>query len=278
MTTISRIITGPDTVTSDDAGSARVQLVGGTLDVVARDQPGVVVEVLEVVGQPLEITTEADRVSVGYPSIGWDGWIKRLTSTDSADQASVRLHVGSGVSISAATVSAPVVLDGGTGDVDVSTASAPVRFARTTGGVKVRTASGSVDIEDHSGPVAVSGASGSVRVDGELPKANLTSVAGAVTVRHRGAASLLSVTTVSGAVALTVPTHTHLEAEVRGVSSTVQVDGREQSSGFGVTRVDEPGTGDRVVATVTTVSGNVAIERNTPWPLPPSDIREAPEA
>lgn len=277
MTTTSRIITGPDTVTSDDAGSVRVQLVGGSLEVVPRDQPGVVIEVTEVIGQPLEITTEADRVSVGYPSIGWDGWIKRLTSTDSADQASVRLHVGSGVSISAATVSAPVALAGSTGDVDISTASAPVRLSRTTGGVKVRTASGAVDIEDHSGPVTVSGASGAVRVDGELPKASLTSVSGALTVRHRGAAALLSLTTVSGEIAITVPTHTHLELEVRGVSSTVQVDGRKQSSGFGVTRVDEAGSGERVMATVTTVSGNVVVERNTPWPLPPSDIQDAPE-
>ncbi|WP_420112180.1 DUF4097 family beta strand repeat-containing protein [Pseudactinotalea sp.] len=278
MTTASRIITGPDSVTSDDGGSVRVQLVGGSLEVVARDEPGVVVEVIELVGQPLEITTEADRVSVGYPSIGWDGWLKRLTTTDSPDQATVRLHVGRGASVSAATVSAPVTLVGSTGDVDISTASAPVRLERTTGGVKVRTASGTVGIEDHTGPVTVSGASGAILLDGDIPKATLTSVAGGVTVRHRGGASLLTVTTVSGPVEITVPTSTQLELEVRGVSSKVRVDGREQSSGFGVTRTVEAGSGDRVIATVTTVSGDVAVERNTPWPLPPSDIQDAPEA
>lgn len=276
MTTMSRIITGPDTVTSDDGASVRVQLVGGSLEVVPRDQPGVVVEVTEVVGQPLEIATEADRVSVGYPSIGWDGWIKRLTSTDTPDRAVVRLHVGTGVSVSAATVSAPVVVSGSTGDVDISTASAPSRLVRTTGAIKIRTASGRVEIEDHNGPVTVSGASGVVRVDGELPRATVTSVSGDVHVRHRGAASLLTLTTVSGEVGITVPTQAHLELEVRGVAAQVKVDGRERNSGFGVTRVDEAGSGDRVIATVTTVSGNVSVERSSPWPLTPGeDVQDA---
>ena len=275
MTTMSRIITGPDTVTSDDARSVRVQLVGGSLEVVPREGNGVVVEVVEVVGQPLEIATEADRISVGYPSIGWDGWLKRLTSTDSADRAVVRLHVGNGASVTAASVTAPVSLSGTTGDVDVSTASGSVEMNRTVGGVKIRSASGAVALEDHNGPVTVSGASGTVRLDGELPKTAVTSVSGDIVLRHRGAASLLTLTTVSGQVDLTVPTQTHLELEVRGVSARVRVDGREQSSGFGVTRIDEAGSGDRVVATVTTVSGDVAVQRASARPLPPSDVHDA---
>ncbi|WP_156251950.1 DUF4097 family beta strand repeat-containing protein [Pseudactinotalea terrae] len=275
MTTMSRIITGPDTVTSDDAGSVRVQLVGGALEVVPRDGTGVVVEVTEVVGQPLEIATEADRISVGYPSIGWDGWLKRLTSSDSADRAVVRLHVGTGVSLTAATVNAPISISGTTGDVDLSTASAPVAMDRTVGGVKVRTASGAVGVEDHRGPVTISGASGAVRLDGDLPKTTVTSVSGNIALRHRGSASLMTLTSVSGRVELTVPHQAHLELEVRGVSARVRVEGREQSSGFGITRVDEAGPGDRVIATVSTVSGDVSVERATAWPLPPSGTQDA---
>jgi hypothetical protein len=275
MTTMSRIITGPDTVTSDDSASVRVQLVGGALEVVPREGTGVVVEVTEVVGQPLEIATEADRISVGYPSIGWDGWLKRLTSSDSADRAVVRLHVGTGVTLTAATVSAPITISGVTGDVDLSTASAPVAMNRTVGAVKARTASGAVGLEDHHGPVTISGASGAVRLDGDLPKTTVTSVAGNIALRHRGAASLMTLTTVSGSVDLTVPTQAHLELEVRGVSAHVRVDGREQSSGFGITRVDEAGSGDRVIATVSTVSGDVAVARATAWPLPPSGVQDA---
>lgn len=270
MTTMSRIITGPDTVSYDDAATVRVQLVGGMLEVVPRDEPGVLVEVTEVEGQPVEIATEADRMSVGYPSIGWDGWIKRLTAAaERADRAVVRLHLGTGVSLIVATVSAPVRANGTTGDVDVSTASAPVVLRRTVGAVKVRTASGSVDVEDHHGPVAISGASGAVRLDGDLPKTTVTSVSGDVSVRHRGASALAAVTTVSGRVDLAVPAQAHLELEVRGVAVRVRVDGREQGSGFGITRVDQAGAGHRFVATVTTVSGNVAVDRATAWPLPP---------
>lgn len=267
MTSMSRIVTGPDSVRLDDAATVRVQLVGGSLEVVRRDEPGVLVEVTRVVGQPLEVATDADRLSIGYPSIGWDGWLKRLATTDRTDRADVRLHVGAGVTVAAATVNADVTMSGIIGDVDVATASAEVRVMRSTGGVKIRTASGAVDVEAHTGPVSVTGAAGRVTLDGELPRATVTSVAGDVTVRHRGAAAVLSLTTVSGAIEVHLPSQTHLELEVRGVTSRVSVDGRQHGSGLGVTKVAEPGQGDRVVLTATTVSGNVTVERSDPRPI-----------
>lgn len=268
MTTMTRILTGPDTVRSDDAASVRVQLVTGSLELVPRGEPGVLIEVTEVSGQPLEVSTEADRVSIGYPSIGWDGWLKRLTSTDTDDRAVVRLHVGSGVTVTAATVSAAVRASGTTGDVEISTASAAVDTSRTTGGIKVRTASGPVAVEAHAGPVTVATASGAVRLDGELPRASVTTVAGDITLRHRGAAAVLGTTTVSGETRVHLPSGTHLELEVRGVSARVSVDGQQHGSGFGVTKVEEPGRGERVLLTATTVSGNVVVERTDPTPLP----------
>jgi hypothetical protein len=276
MTSMSTIVTGPDSVRLDDAGSVRVQLVGGSLEVLPRDEPGVLVEVTALTGQPLEVATDADRISIGYPSIGWDGWVKRLATTDRTDRADVRLHVGGGVAVSAATVSASVTATAIFGDVDVATASAPVRLARSTGGVKIRTAAGTVDLESHHGPVTVTGASGAVRIDGEVPRTTVTSVAGDVTVRHRGAAAVLSLTTVSGALTVQLPSQTHLELEVRGVSSRVSVDGKQQGSGLGVTKLVEAGQGPRVMLTANTVSGNVTVDRSDPTPLSGPDVEDAP--
>lgn len=273
---MTRILTGPDTIRSDDAASVRVQLVAGGLELVARDEPGVLVEVTEVVGQPLEVSTEADRVSIGYPSIGWDGWIKRLaTAADATDRAAVRLHVGAGVTVTAATVSAAVTATGTTGDLEVSTASAGIVSSRTTGAVKVRTASGAVAIESHVGPVTIATASGAVDLDGELPRASVTTVAGDITVRHRGAAAVIGTTTVSGATRVHLPAGTHLELEARGVSAQVRVDGHQHGSGFGVTKVEESGRGERVLLTSTTVSGEVVVDRADPAPLPGGDIQDS---
>ena len=272
MTTMTRILTGPDSVRSDDASSVRVQLVAGALEVVPRDEPGVLVEVTEVTGQPLEVSTEADRVSIGYPSIGWDGWLKRLTTAaDTADRAVVRLHVGAGVTVTAATVSAAVRATGTTGDLDVSTASAPVETARTTGGVKVRTASGAVAVDGHAGPVTVATASSDVRLDGELPRVSVTTVAGGIDLRHRGDAAVLSTTTVSGHTHVHLPAAAALELEARGVAAQVSVDGHQQRAGFGITKVQEAGHGGRVLLTATTVSGEVVVERKDPSPLPGAD-------
>lgn len=257
---MSRIVTGAETARYDDAATVRVQLVRGSLEVLPRDEPGVWIEVSEVVGEPLEIATDADRVSIGYPSIGWDGWIKRLASTDSSDLAHLKIYVGSGVDVSAATVRAEVSATGTTGDVDVSTAAAAIRATRTTGGLKLRSASGAVDVQSHTGPVNVTTAAGSVTVEGELPRVTVTTVAGDISLRHRGGAAVLTTTTVSGATRVRLPAATRLELEARGVAAKVLVDGQQHSSGFGATRLND-GTGERVLVSATTVSGDVVIER-----------------
>lgn len=273
MTSMSTIVTGPDTARCDDASSVRVQLVRGSLTVLPRDEPGVWIEVTEVVGQPLEIATDADKVSIGYPSIGWEGWVKRLASSEGSDLARLTIYVGAGVTVSAATVGAEVTANRTVGDLDVSTASAPVRTSGTTGAVKVRTASGAVDVGSHTGPASVATASGAVRVEGELPRLSVTTVSGDITVRHGGAAALMSTTTVSGATRVRLPADAHLELESRGVASSVVIDGRKRSSGFGVTKVDD-GSGARVLLTATTVSGEVAVERSDPGRLSTSDVQD----
>lgn len=277
MTSMSRIVTGPDSVTYDDADSVRVQLVGGSLDVVERAEPGVLVEILELSGQPLEVATEAERVSIGYPSIGWDGWAKRLVATDRSDRAVIRLHIGKGATLSVATVSAAVTATATTGDVDVSTATAPVHVERGTGGVKIRTASGPVVVASHHGPASVVTASGSVELDGELPRPTVTTVSGDITVRHGGSAAVVTTTTVAGRTHIRLPADSPLELEVRGVSASVTVDGVQQGGGFGVTKVAEDGTGERVLVTATTVSGEVVVDRSDPFHLTtsPSDVEDA---
>lgn len=266
MTSMSQIVTGADTARCDDAATVRVQLVRGSLEVRPRDEPGVWIEVSEVVGKPLEIATEADKVSIGYPSIGWDGWVKRLATSERSDLARLTIYVGRGVSVSAATVGASVTVIGTTGDIEVTTASAPIRLERTTGGVKVRSASEGVTVTGHGGPVSVTTASGDATVDGDVPRVSVTTVSGAISVSHRGAAAVLATTTVSGATRVRLPAATHLELEARGVAAKVLVDGHQHSSGLGITKVDD-GTGQRVLLTATTVSGDVVVDRSDPAQL-----------
>lgn len=264
MTSTSRIVTGPDTVEHAGARAVRVQLVRGSLEVVGRAEPGVHVEVAHLDGGPLEVAFDGSQASVGYPTIGWDGWLKRLATTTSNEMAHVRLHVGPGVAVHAATVSAQVGARDLDEDADVATANAAVVLERCTGAAKVRTASGAVDISSHTGPVTVVTAAGPVTLDGDIPRASVTTVAGDARLRHRGGAALLSATTVSGAIRVQLPLGTPVELEVRGIGASVLVDGESHGGGFGVTRVEEPGSGRPVAITATTVTGEVSVERSDP--------------
>lgn len=60
---------GPDTVTLDQVTELKVKLVGGHVDVVTTDGPPRV-EVHELSGDPLIVTSEDGRLTVGYEDLG----------------------------------------------------------------------------------------------------------------------------------------------------------------------------------------------------------------
>lgn len=263
MVSTSQILTAPGTAQTGPCTRLRVQLVRGSVDVVPREAAGVGVEVLEIEGAPLEVAGEGDRASIGYPSIGWDGWLKRLASSQETDRAVLRVAVGPGTSVSFATVGAAITVTGLAEDVEAVTASAPVTASGTRSGIEVRTASGDVVATDHDGPVSVVSVSGDARLEGRLPRASVTTVSGAARLEHRGGAAVLTTTTVSGATAVQLPAGTEVDLEVRAVTGSVTLDGADRRSGA-VTRHHEPGAGDRVTVRATTVSGAVDVTRLDP--------------
>ena len=67
------------------------------------ETPGVHLEIDEVVGDPLEITSSPQELTIGYATIGWEGWAKRLGAYRSKDSARVSLVVGPGTALRVVT-------------------------------------------------------------------------------------------------------------------------------------------------------------------------------
>ena len=241
MPTSSWIITGPQHLDIDALARLRVQLVHGAVEITGRAEPGVHVEILEVVGAPLEVTKEGDRVSVGYPSLGWDGWMKRLTSLRTPDRAVVRIAVGPGVEVTAATVAATITVRDVAEDVVAVSAAGATLAERTRGSVNAKTASGPVAVRDHVGPASVITVSGAVDLAGDLPR--------------------VTVTTVSSATAISLPAGTGIDLTVRAIAGSVRVDGveRRTASGPSTTTLAEPGAAGTSFVRIATVNGPVTV-------------------
>lgn len=262
MSTRSWLITSPRSETLPARPHLRVQLVGGDVEVVAHDSDEVALEVLEVVGNPVEVTLEDRMLSIGYPSLGWEGWVKRLTSFRSSDRARLRLAVPRGTAVTLATAMASTTATGLHADLSLTSASGTLYASDTRGRVSARTFSGPITIDRHDGPVSVQSASGTVRIQGSTAHVSVSTGSGDVHLRNATASSVVSVSTLAGDVDVLIPP-TGLVLTARTVSGAVDVDGtsRRTSSGPAVVGVDERGGAEACWLTANTVSGAVRVQR-----------------
>lgn len=263
MPTSTWFLPGPTSIDVPAVTVIRVQLMGGGVELVGWDGDGARLEVLDVAGEPLEATREGDRLTLGYSSLGWDGWIKRLTSHRGKDSAQVRVLVGPNTRVRVAASSAITVVRSVREDVTVASASGLVRVDSCHGAVSARTVSGGVEVAGHDGPVAVTTISGRVDVSGLVAKIDVSSVTGDVAIRGSLASSRVRVSTVSGGLEVAMPADSGLVLTARTVSGAVLVDGesRRTSGGPGTVSVLERTADAAYFVDVNTVNGPVAITR-----------------
>ncbi|ACQ79528.1 conserved hypothetical protein [Beutenbergia cavernae DSM 12333] len=266
MATSTWILPGPMTLDVADARTLRVQLIGGDVEIVGRDEPGVSIEALEVTGSPLDATLEGDRLTVGYASLGWEGWLKRLTSYRGKDVARLRIAVGRGTGVKVGTVSAAARVEDVHEDVSLATASGALTAEGLHGALDGKSVSGAFTVRAHDGTVRVSSVSGASEVAGRLPRFDASTVSGAVTVTTELPTCVVRATTVSAPVRIHLPLGAGIVLTARTVTAKVLVDGvdRRTSSTPSVTSVtDRTGT-DACFVELTTVNGDLDVRRGVP--------------
>jgi len=262
MATRSWLVTAPSTETVPARPSLRVQLVAGAVEVVGDEGEDIRLEFSEVSGNPVEVVLEDTRVSVGYPSIGWEGWVKRLTSFRSSDTCRLRIRLPRATAVSVATAAAEIHVSGVEADLRLNSASGTIYTSGVKGKVTARTFSGPITLDQQEGPVTAQSAAGAIAVQGAVAHLGVSTGSGGVRLRNAAPASVVTVSALSGAVDVTLP-RTGLVLTARSVSGAVDVDGasRRTSSGPAVVSVDERGDAAACWLTVNTVSGALSVQR-----------------
>lgn len=262
MSTRSWLVSKASTHTVPSRPRLRIQLVGGAVTVEGHDAEEIVVSVAAVVGNPLEIVVEDALVSVLYPSIGWEGWVKRLMAFRSGDSAQLTVRVPRGTQVSVATVGAAVTLTDLAADCSVVSASGTLYAARIRGRASARTFSGAVTFDAHDGPVSIQTAAGAVAVQGTVPNLSVTTGSGGVRLRNTAGNAVVSISTLSGDIEASLAA-AGLVLTARTVSGAVEVDGvsRRTSSGPGVVNLEEREHAEICWLTTNTVSGALRVQR-----------------
>ena len=275
-------VTAPRKLTFDTPVTAlHVRIVNGTVNVVGTDQGSARMEVTSIEGPPLLVTQEGGTLTVAYDDLPWKGFLKWLDRKGWRRSADVTLAVPANTRVEVGVVGATAVVSGMDGRTEVKGVTGDTTLLALRGPVRTDTVSGSVEAQALEGDLRFNSVSGDLTVvegAGSSVKADTVSGSVIVDLDPTGGPTDISLTSVSGEIAIRLPHPADAEVEANTASGTVSnaFEDLRVSGQWGAKRITgRLGAGNgRLKAT--TVSGSIALLRrppaeDEPWEAPGSE-------
>jgi DUF4097 and DUF4098 domain-containing protein YvlB len=231
------LVDGPKTIDIESARSLKVGLIGGQIDIVAHDEPGVRVEVHSVSGKDLKVSVDGDTVEIDHPQLGWDNWFDVFKSWTGKARADVSVMVPRDIRVKLGVVSASALLSGVNEDASLSTVSGDLVIDSVSGDLSLNSVSGEITVRNHYGKISAHSVSGDITAAGTLHRFSSDSVSGSVMLDTADIPDEITVNTVSGAVTV------RLEADVPASYALNTVGGKLQVGDHAITGVKGRFTG-----------------------------------
>ena len=227
--TLQKWIVHPDetrVIDIDDIRKLKVSMVGGQIDIVAHDEPGVRIEVHAVTGKDLRIEATGDTVEIDHPQLRWDNFLQVFRNFGSVGpKAEVSVAVPRGTDLTLGVVSASALISGLAADARVNTVSGDIIVDGISGDVSANAVSGDVQIRELDGALSANSVSGGVAATGTLRKATIDTVSGSMLVDSTGPVQSISLHTVGGDATVRLDEDLAANYQVRSVSGRVLIDG-----------------------------------------------------
>ncbi|WP_121056951.1 DUF4097 family beta strand repeat-containing protein [Microbacterium telephonicum] len=248
----------------EDARKLKVGLIGGQIDVIAHDEPGVRIEVHDVTMKDLRIEVDGDVVEIDHPQLRWDNFIDVFRTFGAGGaKAEISVAVPRGIALNLGVVSASALVTGLTTDAKVNTVSGDVIIDGHTGDISANAVSGDMQIRGLVGALMANSVSGDVAVTGELRKATIDTVSGDMLIDSTGRIQAVNVNTVSGETTIRLDEGLPANYVMRSVSGRVTIDGVKRSSSSPTNYTDSVGelSGSFVDVRANSVSGGLTVLR-----------------
>jgi hypothetical protein len=242
----------------------KIGLVGGQVDVVAHDEPGVRIEVHGVTIKDLRIEATGDTVEIDHAQLRWDNFLEVFRNFGSGGpKAEISVAVPRGTDVNLGVVSASALVSGLATDLRVSTVSGDVIIDGLAGDLSVNAVSGDVQVRGLEGALSANSVSGDVAATGTIRKASIDTVSGDMLVDSAGAIHSVNLNTVSGDATVRVDEGRPANFVLRSVSGRVTVDGVKRSTSTPTNYSDSVGelAGSFVDVRANSVSGAVTVLR-----------------
>lgn len=204
----------------------KVGLVGGQVDIIAHDDPGIRIEVHGVTIKDLRIESDGSQIEIDHPQLGWDNFLEVFRNFGSGGpRAEVSVAVPRSIALNLGVVSAGALVSGLTNDARLNTVSGDIIVDTHTGDLTLNSVSGDVQVRGLTGSANANSVSGDVAITGSVRKATIDTVSGAIWVDATGALNAINLNTVSGDSTIRLEEPLPANYVVRSMSGGVMIDG-----------------------------------------------------
>ena len=129
------------------ASKLKIGLVGGQVDVIAHDEPGIRIEVHNVTVKDLRIESDGTQIEIDHPQIGWDNFLEVFRNFGAGGpKAEISVAVPRDIALTLGVVSAGALVSGLTEDARLNTVSGDLIVDTHRGDLNVNTVSGDVQV------------------------------------------------------------------------------------------------------------------------------------
>ncbi|BDZ39666.1 DUF4097 family beta strand repeat-containing protein [Microbacterium suwonense] len=242
----------------------KVGLVGGQIDIVSHDEPGIRIEVHGVTTKELRVESDGSQIEIDHPQIGWDNFLEVFRNFGAGGpKAEISVAVPREIALTLGVVSAGALVSGIRNDIRLNTVSGDIIADGVSGDLTANSVSGDVQIRGLTGSVVANSVSGDVAVTGTLRKATIDTVSGAILIDAIGDANTVNLNTVSGGVTVRLDETLPANYVLRSMSGKLTVDGVQRSSGGPSNYTGQMGelAGSFVDVRANTVSGGITVLR-----------------
>ncbi|MEU5088200.1 DUF4097 family beta strand repeat-containing protein [Streptomyces sp. NPDC021356] len=246
-----------------------VRIVHGTVNVVGTDDGSARLEVSRIEGPPLVVTQRGSTLTVAYDDLPWKGFLKWLDRKGWQRSAVISLAVPASTRVEVGVVGAAAMVSGIDGPTEVKGVTGDTTLVGVTGPVRADTVSGNVEAQALSGDLRFHSVSGDLTlVEGSGSSVRADSVSGSMIVDLDRVASPtdISLTNVSGEIAIRLPHPADAEVEANTASGAVSnaFEDLRVSGQWGAKRITGRLGAGRGRLKATTVSGSIALLRRPP--------------
>ena len=253
------------------ASKLKIGLVGGQVDVIAHDEPGIRIEVHNVTVKDLRIESDGTQIEIDHPQIGWDNFLEVFRNFGAGGpKAEISVAVPRDIALTLGVVSAGALVSGLAEDARLNTVSGDLIVDTHRGDLNINTVSGDVQVRGLAGTAMANTVSGGVALTGEIRKATIDSVSGTMLIDATGAVNTVSLNSVSGDATVRLDEALAANYVARTLSGRIVIDGVPRGSSGPSNFTGSRGelSGSFADVRVNTVSGDITVLRR--------DAAEAP--